>query len=51
MKIKNTCASCGEILRKADTYETIERPKGRKLCKKCFDKWLWDDLEERRALT
>jgi hypothetical protein len=45
-KITSTCASCGKLLRKADAYETVEKPIGRRMCKECFDKWLWGDVKD-----
>ena len=39
-KIARTCDGCGNPLRKADMWEPLDHNKLKKLCKKCFNKWL-----------
>lgn len=43
MTKKVTCDNCKTHVTKYELYETIEQPKHRFLCSKCF--WIWVDIK------
>jgi hypothetical protein len=47
IKSSTICEECLKLTRKADLYQTIEKPKCRWLCNKCF--WIWIDITPPRS--